>query len=168
MLDNPTTLPAWVRNAAQHLVGHTKRYIFISTLSVYPNNSVPGADETDGLTPLPAGLDPHAATPDDARRNYGALKTQSERLPERAGEATVRVHRRRRDAGLRDRQRAQGIADDADRRDVCRLTAVGLSLMWISWVAVPASAVWLALGVWLARRQAAMAKVEHVDDIPLR
>ena len=79
VIDNPTTLPSWVRNAAQHLAGHTKHYLFISTLSVYPDNSRPGADETDGLTPLPPGLDPYAATGDDARRNYGALKTQSEK-----------------------------------------------------------------------------------------
>ncbi|MBI3568707.1 MAG: MFS transporter [Gemmatimonadetes bacterium] len=37
------------------------------------------------------------------------------------------------------------------------LTAIGLSLAGIAWVAVPISAVWLALGVWLARRQGAMA-----------
>jgi AAA family ATP:ADP antiporter len=37
------------------------------------------------------------------------------------------------------------------------LTAIGLSLVGISWVAVPLSAVWLGLGVWLARRQAALA-----------
>jgi AAA family ATP:ADP antiporter len=37
------------------------------------------------------------------------------------------------------------------------LTAIGLSLAGIAWVAVPISAVWLALGVWLARRQGAKA-----------
>jgi len=37
------------------------------------------------------------------------------------------------------------------------LTAIGLSLVGISWVAVPLSAAWLGLGVWLARRQAALA-----------
>ena len=58
VIDNPTTLPAWVRNAAQQLAGHTKHYMFISTLSVYADNSHPGADETDGLTPLPAAVAP--------------------------------------------------------------------------------------------------------------
>ena len=53
--------------------------MFISTLSVYPDNSHPGADESDGLTPLPAGLDPYAVSPEDARKYYGALKTQSEK-----------------------------------------------------------------------------------------
>jgi 2'-hydroxyisoflavone reductase len=78
VIDNPTTLPAWVRNAAKPLVGHTKHYMFISTLSVYRDNSHPGADESDGLTPLPPGLDAYAVAPEDARKYYGALKTQSE------------------------------------------------------------------------------------------
>jgi AAA family ATP:ADP antiporter len=34
------------------------------------------------------------------------------------------------------------------------LTALGLGLSAISWVAVPMSAIWLGLGVWLSRRQA--------------
>ena len=38
------------------------------------------------------------------------------------------------------------------------LTALGLGLSAISWVAVPMSAVWLALGVWLSRRQAKLAR----------
>jgi 2'-hydroxyisoflavone reductase len=78
VLDNPTTLPAWVRNAGQYLQGNVGHYIFISTISVYPDNSKPGADETDGLTPLPAGLDPFAVAPADAGKYYGALKTASE------------------------------------------------------------------------------------------
>ena len=78
VIDNPTTLPAWVRNVAQYMAGNTKHYIFISTLSVYPDNSVPGKDESDGRTPLPAGLDPFTVPPDKARSYYGALKTVSE------------------------------------------------------------------------------------------
>src|SRR6266498_4280258 len=34
-IDNPTTLPAWVRDAAQILKGNVERYVFISTISVY-------------------------------------------------------------------------------------------------------------------------------------
>ncbi len=78
VLDNPTTLPAWVRNAGQYLRGNVGHYVFISTLSVYPDNSTPWADESDGLTPLPAGLDPYTVPPADARKHYGALKTVSE------------------------------------------------------------------------------------------
>src|SRR5580658_2023289 len=33
-IDNPTTLPAWVRDAGAVLAGHVKQYIFISTISV--------------------------------------------------------------------------------------------------------------------------------------
>jgi len=32
VIDNPTTAPAWVRNAAQYLAGNTNHYIFISTI----------------------------------------------------------------------------------------------------------------------------------------
>src|SRR5438045_4930159 len=31
VIDNPTTLPLWVRNAAQYLKGNVKHYMFIST-----------------------------------------------------------------------------------------------------------------------------------------
>src|SRR3989442_8647404 len=34
-IDNPTTLPAWVRDTAQVLKGNVERYVFISTISVY-------------------------------------------------------------------------------------------------------------------------------------
>jgi 2'-hydroxyisoflavone reductase len=78
VLDNPTTLPFWVRNAAQHLKGNVGHYIFISTESVYPDNSVPGADETAGLTPMPPGVDPYTTVREHAGQYYGALKTFSE------------------------------------------------------------------------------------------
>jgi 2'-hydroxyisoflavone reductase len=78
VLDNPTILPAWIRNGAQYLQGNVGHYVFISTISVYPDNSRPGADESDGLTPMPAGLDPYGVPPADARKYYGALKTYSE------------------------------------------------------------------------------------------
>src|ERR1051326_8914617 len=35
VIDNPTTLPAWVRDAAMILKGNVQRYVFISTISVY-------------------------------------------------------------------------------------------------------------------------------------
>src|SRR6266516_7225215 len=34
-IDNPTTLPAWVRDAGQILQSNVERYVFISTISVY-------------------------------------------------------------------------------------------------------------------------------------
>lgn len=78
VLDNPTTLPFWVRNAAQHLKGNVGHYIFISTLSVYRDNSVPGADESDGTTPMPDGVDPYTTVREHAGQYYGAMKTFSE------------------------------------------------------------------------------------------
>src|SRR3954470_12758256 len=45
VIDNPTTLPAWVRNAAAVLKGNVERYVFISTVSVYPESNK-GPDET--------------------------------------------------------------------------------------------------------------------------
>src|SRR5436309_11494972 len=42
VIDNPATLPIWVRDAAQILKGNVDRYVFISTISVYSDNSKPG------------------------------------------------------------------------------------------------------------------------------
>ena len=78
VIDNPTTLPAWVRNAAQQLRGNTRHYIFVSSISVYPDNSRPGADESDGTTPMPEDLDPYTLVRENAVRYYGALKTFAE------------------------------------------------------------------------------------------
>src|SRR6059058_6379697 len=48
-IDIPTTLPVWVRDAAQILKGNVDRYVFISTISVYSDNSKPGMDESGPL-----------------------------------------------------------------------------------------------------------------------
>src|SRR6201993_3924255 len=48
VIDNPTTLPAWVRDAAAVLKGNVDRYIFTSTVSVYADTSK-GVDETAPL-----------------------------------------------------------------------------------------------------------------------
>ncbi len=79
VIDNPTTFPAWVRNAAQYLKGNTRHYIFISTISVYPDNTVPNQDETAPTTPMPADLDPYTLDRANAGKNYGALKTYAEK-----------------------------------------------------------------------------------------
>jgi 2'-hydroxyisoflavone reductase len=80
VLDIPTTYPYWVRNVAQYMKGHTKHYTFISTQSVYSDDSKAGADETDTLSPMPAGLDPYTLEPTARTRYYGPLKTFSEGL----------------------------------------------------------------------------------------
>jgi 2'-hydroxyisoflavone reductase len=86
VIDNPTTLPFWVKNAAQYLKGNTKHYIFISTTSVYRDQSEIGINENSPTVPMPAGLDPYqpdernpaqlAASANPA--NYGAFKARAE------------------------------------------------------------------------------------------
>src|SRR6266516_3948803 len=48
VIDNPTTLPVWLRDAAEILKGNVERYVFISTISVYAETSK-GVDETAPL-----------------------------------------------------------------------------------------------------------------------
>src|SRR3989440_10379332 len=48
VIDDPTTLPAWVRDAAQILKGNVERYVFISTISVYGKIEA-GVDENAPL-----------------------------------------------------------------------------------------------------------------------
>lgn len=45
------------------------------------------------------------------------------------------------------------------------LAAIGLGLAGMSWVAVPVSAVWVALGLWLGRRQERLAQVRTVQVV---
>jgi 2'-hydroxyisoflavone reductase len=92
-IDNPTTLPKWVRDAGAVLAGKVQQYIFISTISVYASNARPGDDETAALVPYP-GADPYAETVDTMRKTpvlYGSLKALSEKETERLfpGHATI-------------------------------------------------------------------------------
>jgi len=75
-IDNPTTLPFWVRDAGQMLKGKVKHYIFVSTISVYARSDQPGADETAKLVRYegPDAFAEREAPP----RLYGALKAASE------------------------------------------------------------------------------------------
>jgi 2'-hydroxyisoflavone reductase len=85
VIDNPTTAPAWVRNAAKYLKGHTKHYIFISTISAYASDKNAWADESDPTHTLPDGLDPYTVdrTVWGNGRNYGPLKAYSEKEVEK-------------------------------------------------------------------------------------
>jgi 2'-hydroxyisoflavone reductase len=78
VLDNPTTFPAWVRNAGKHLAGNVKHYIFISTTSTYSDQSIIGINEESPVAQMPAGLDPYTIDPQDASRYYGPLKVRAE------------------------------------------------------------------------------------------
>src|SRR5881394_97279 len=79
-IDNPTTLPAWVRGAAQILKGNVERYIFISTISVYADTST-GPDENTPLAKY-EGTDPFKETLEAMKasgyKTYGPLKALSE------------------------------------------------------------------------------------------
>ena len=80
-IDNPTSLPFWVRDAGRALKGSVGHYLFISTISVYADGSRPGITED---APLAAyrGKDAMAETQQtlmaDIENLYGALKALSE------------------------------------------------------------------------------------------
>ncbi|HLZ83270.1 MAG TPA: NAD-dependent epimerase/dehydratase family protein, partial [Caulobacteraceae bacterium] len=94
-IDNPTTLPFWVRDAAKVLKGKVGHYLFVSTISVYDRNDRP-ADET---APLAAyeGADPMAETAQTLAKSlalYGPLKAVSEAEARRQfGEAATTIVR---------------------------------------------------------------------------
>jgi 2'-hydroxyisoflavone reductase len=80
-VDIPTSIPVWVRDAAQILKGNVDRYVFISTISVYSDNSKPGMDETGPLAKY-EGADAMKETQATLKasnyRLYGPLKALSE------------------------------------------------------------------------------------------
>src|SRR5438874_5867656 len=84
-IDNPTTLPAWVRDAGQTLNGNVERYVFISTISVYADTSK-AVDETAALAQYD-GPDPYKETLEAMRasgyKTYGPLKVLSEKETEK-------------------------------------------------------------------------------------
>jgi len=94
-IDNPTTLPVWVRDAARVLKGHVGQYIFISTISVYAANDKP-ADETAPLVGYKGG-DAMAETTQSLNADpqlYGPLKAVSEREAQtQYGEAATTIIR---------------------------------------------------------------------------
>jgi nucleoside-diphosphate-sugar epimerase len=84
-IDNPTTLPAWVRDAAQILKGNVERYVFISTISVYADTGQ-GVGETAPLARYD-GPDPYKETIEAVKasgyKTYGPLKALSEKEAEK-------------------------------------------------------------------------------------
>jgi 2'-hydroxyisoflavone reductase len=86
VIDNPTTLPLWVKNAAQYLKGNVKHYMFISTTSVYRDQSEIGINENSPTVPMPPDLDPYQPDQRNERQlaassnpaNYGAFKARAE------------------------------------------------------------------------------------------
>lgn len=86
VIDNPTMLPKWVHDAAQILKGHAGRYVFISTISVYADNSKPGIDESAALAKYD-GPDAMKETRGSVIASkfalYGPLKALSEKEAEK-------------------------------------------------------------------------------------
>jgi 2'-hydroxyisoflavone reductase len=81
VIDNPTSVPVWVRDVAQVLKGNVDRYVFISTISVYADTSKPGTDETAPLAKY-TGADPYKESRETIVASkfqlYGPLKALSE------------------------------------------------------------------------------------------
>ena len=86
VIDNPTTVPKWVRDAAMILKGNVDRYIFISTISVYGDIAKAGADETAPVEQY-KGADAMKETRDSVIAShfalYGPLKVLSEKEAEK-------------------------------------------------------------------------------------
>ncbi|MDB6093289.1 MAG: NAD-dependent epimerase/dehydratase [Verrucomicrobia bacterium] len=79
-IDNPTSLPFWVRDAGKVLAGKVRHYVFISTVSAYADTSRPGMDETAPLAKY-TGTDAMAETRATMQANlglYGPLKAACE------------------------------------------------------------------------------------------
>src|SRR5258705_3767455 len=86
VIDNPTTLPAWVRDAAQILKGNVDRYVFTSTISVYTDPPPGGVDENSTLEKYD-GPDPYKETLEAMKaggyKTYGPFKVLSEKEAEK-------------------------------------------------------------------------------------
>lgn len=80
-IDNPTSLPFWVRDAGKVLAKNVGHYLFISTISVYADGARPGIDEDAPLARY-KGRDAMAETREslmaDVENLYGPLKALSE------------------------------------------------------------------------------------------
>lgn len=79
-IDNPTSVPHWVRDVGEVLKGQVDHYLFISTLSVYSDSATPGQDE-DAPRAVYTGPDIMAETRASLIANmalYGPMKAACE------------------------------------------------------------------------------------------
>jgi 2'-hydroxyisoflavone reductase len=91
-IDNPSSVPHWIRDAAAVLKGHVGGYMMISSLSAYADNATPGHDETAALASFDG--DPLQETMASLRADmgkYAGLKaaTEAETLKHFGSTATV-------------------------------------------------------------------------------
>ena len=86
VIDNPTSVPVWVRDVAQVLKGNVDRYVFISTISVYADTSKANTDESAPLAKY-TGEDAMKESRDSIIASkfmlYGPLKALSEQEAEK-------------------------------------------------------------------------------------
>lgn len=91
VIDNPSSVPAWIRDAAKVLKGHVGAYTMMSSLSAYAGNAIVGEDEDaplatfDGdplqetMATLRADMNKYAglkaATEAETRKHFGANAT---------------------------------------------------------------------------------------------
>ncbi len=87
VIDNSGYVPRIVKASAELLATNVGQYLFISTLSVYADNSKPGLDESDALATIE---DP---TNEEVAKNYGALKALCEQAAEKAMPGRVTIVR---------------------------------------------------------------------------
>lgn len=92
VIDVPTALPRWVRDAGEILAGAADRFVFTSTISVYGDPLGP-PDETAPVEEWKKPSDPMAIRQFTAANieDYGALKALSEREAEKwfPGKTTI-------------------------------------------------------------------------------
>src|SRR2546430_14367327 len=85
-IDNPTSVPVWVRDVGQILKGNVDRYVFISTISVYGDASKANINEDEPLAKY-AGPDAMKESRDSIIASkfqlYGPLKALSEQEAEK-------------------------------------------------------------------------------------
>jgi len=85
-IDNPTSVPVWVRDVGQILKGNVDRYVFISTISVYGDTTKANLDEAAPLAKY-TGADAMKESRDSIIASkfqlYGPLKALSEQEAEK-------------------------------------------------------------------------------------
>jgi 2'-hydroxyisoflavone reductase len=94
-IDNPSRVPFWVRDAGQVLKGRIKQYLFVSTISVYADNSQPNATEDAALEGY-SGKDAMLETSETLRADsslYGPLKAICEAEAEKQFPAITTIVR---------------------------------------------------------------------------
>lgn len=91
VIDVPTTLPKWIRDAGEALKGRAGHFVFVSTISTYDGFPTANMDENAKLAEYTGDKDPFTLTPQEAGPHYGALKTLSEREAEKywPGKTTI-------------------------------------------------------------------------------